>query len=197
MSRKKSLFKQNFANKTIEIGNRHKQARRNLKLTLKDLEAEFKISHALLSQCENGKSEFPLSYIVQFCEKHGINLFWLIWGGELSVWAEEFFKSPPVQIAGQREIENSYSTIGDVRKDIDDEQKKLYEHGLVHRSVIKNVVADAVDRKNALQSGFLSLDIKKQFGLIFQAMLRWPLTEVERFQRIIHDYLENQKGEKP
>jgi len=184
------------------MGGRHEKMRRELKLTLKDLEAEFKISHALLSQCENGKSEFPLSYVAQFCEKHGVNSFWLIWGGELSPWTNEFFISPPVHVAEamlrMADKEESPYFVGDDRKYTTEEQKKLYAEGLLPAARVKDARAvSQVDARRNLINGFLSLDVRKQFGLIFQAVLRWPLEEVERFGRIIQDYLENQKGDQP
>lgn len=80
MSRKKSLYRQDFLPNAAEIGERHKQIREEKGLSQDKLAKKFKIGRSTISECEAGNQEFPLSYIVSFCKEYAVNLVWLIEG---------------------------------------------------------------------------------------------------------------------
>ncbi len=74
------LYRKDFKEKQKEIGERHKSIRTELHLRIQDIAEQYRIGPSTISDSENGKQAFPLSYITSFCQQHDINLAWMIHG---------------------------------------------------------------------------------------------------------------------
>lgn len=98
------------------LGKRLKMVRLEKELKQGDISKLFNISKGSVSEYENGKNEPPPSFLVNFGRRLGVDLVWLLEGGDQSKYMAE--KPPPLTI--HDEVSKSYADAEEIFKEVVD-----------------------------------------------------------------------------
>jgi transcriptional regulator with XRE-family HTH domain len=115
MSSKKSVIRESSSESDFnaKFGERFRLLRKELNLNQEVISKEFNVGKGTVSEWENGKYLPPITFILEFSRKYGVNILWLLEGGD-----QPKFLTPSKSLHSLRIREDARISYGKIEDDV-------------------------------------------------------------------------------